>query len=222
MNSIERLHATLAAVCPILGVSVPSVGSSVGVVVSYDPAATAPQISAAQSALAAFNWSQSSQNTFQTQQDRTAAKAAFASSTDSLYKLLRCQSDIIRQQLDSGIRERLIVQTARADGRRVTVGLEQEPGSGGKESAQLTVKRLAGFRTRVIVASSTGSKEDRADMWSTLVNQNCFRMKPGPWNQTLLDEMRYFPLSTYKDQIDGGSVAFAVINSGTRRVGAAV
>lgn len=130
--------------------------------------------------------------------------------------------DIIRQQLDSGIRERLIVQTARADGRRVTVGLEQEPGSGGKESAQLTVKRLAGFRTRVIVASSTGSKEDRADMWSTLVNQNCFRMKPGPWNQTLLDEMRYFPLSTYKDQIDGGSVAFAVINSGTRRVGAAV
>lgn len=101
MNSIERLHATLAAVCPILGVSVPSVGSSVGVVVSYDPAATAPQISAAQSALAAFNWSQSSQNTFQTQQDRTAAKAAFASSTDSLYKLLRCQSDIIRQQLNT-------------------------------------------------------------------------------------------------------------------------
>lgn len=130
--------------------------------------------------------------------------------------------DIIRQQLDSGAREQLLLQTAKADGKRVRIGLEQEPGSGGKESAQLTVRRLSGlgFRTFVVLASSGGSKEDRADAWSSLVNQNSFKMRPGEWNQTFLDELRYFPLSTYKDQVDAGSVAFATITSGGRRVGA--
>lgn len=130
--------------------------------------------------------------------------------------------DVIRQQLDSGARERLIVQTAQLDGRRVTIGVEQEPGSGGKESAQATVARLAGYKTRVILASGAGSKEDRADIWSSLMNQGLFHMKPGIWNQTLLDELRYFPLSKYKDQVDGGSVAFATINQNVKRAGALV
>ncbi len=125
--------------------------------------------------------------------------------------------DVIRQQLDSGARERLIHQTAAADGKRVVVAIEQEPGSGGKESAQNTVRRLAGYRTRVVPA--VGSKEDRADMWSTLVNQGAFKMRAAEWNHVFLEEMRYFPLSTYKDQIDAGSVAFAAINNGTRRAG---
>lgn len=129
--------------------------------------------------------------------------------------------DIIRQQLDSGERERLLKQTAQADGKRVIVGLEQEPGSGGKESAELTVKRLAGWRTRVMIPGSEGSKEDRADAWSSLVNRGAFHMHPGDWNNELLDEMRYFPRSTFKDQVDAGSVAFYGLTSGHKLVGAA-
>src|SRR5262249_54420238 len=41
------------------------------------------------------------------------------------------------------------------------VGVEQEPGSGGKESAEATIRNLAGFR--VFADKVTGSKEVRAE-----------------------------------------------------------
>lgn len=126
--------------------------------------------------------------------------------------------DVRREQLDSGARERLITQTTKIDGRRVVVGLEQEPGSGGKESAQATVKRLAGYRVRVVPA--IGTKEERADAWSAMVNQEAFSMARADWNHTLLEEMRYFPFSTYKDQVDAGAGAFTILAAPVRRVGA--
>lgn len=126
--------------------------------------------------------------------------------------------NVKRGQWDSFEREQNIKQTAIADKRRTVIGIEQEPGSGGKESAQLTVKRLAGFRVRVIPA--VGSKEERADEWSTQVNAGNFRCAPGEWNEAFLDELKHFPLGTYKDQVDGGSVAFAISAKPTRKVGA--
>lgn len=125
---------------------------------------------------------------------------------------------VVRVQYDSAARERLILETAKRDGKRVIVAIEQEPGSGGKESAQNTVKRLAGYRVRVVPA--TGTKEDRADLWSTLVNAEAFKMVPADWNHDLIDEMKHFPNSKYKDQVDAGSVAFTVLAKPSRRVGA--
>ena len=127
--------------------------------------------------------------------------------------------DIRRDQLDSGARERLIVATAKMDGKKVVVGQEQEPGSGGKESAQATVKRLAGYRVRTVPA--VGSKEERADEWSSMVNIGAFKMKIAEWNTALLDEMRYFPFATYKDQVDAGAGAYTILANPGRRVGAA-
>lgn len=100
-SEIERLHAALAAVCPIAGVSVPTSGSGVGVQVSYSPSATGPQITAAQAALAAFDWSGASQTTWQTQQNRLQGKADMLSSTGSVYKLLRCMLEVLRQSLNA-------------------------------------------------------------------------------------------------------------------------
>lgn len=126
--------------------------------------------------------------------------------------------DIERVQFDSGEREKLIKNTADRDGKRVIIGVEQEPGSGGKESAQRTAKRLVGYRVKIIPA--IGSKEERADEWSTLVNQGCFRMREAPWNGPLLEEMKYFPHSKYKDQEDAGSIAFIVLSEPVKIVGA--
>jgi len=126
--------------------------------------------------------------------------------------------DVVRDQLDSGSREKLIKTTAEIDGKRVVVGLEQEPGSGGKESAAASVKRLVGFKTRVVRA--VGSKVDRADMWSTPVNQGVFRMKRGEWNSDFINELKFFPYSTYKDQVDAGSVSFVVLSNPAPVVGA--
>jgi predicted phage terminase large subunit-like protein len=126
--------------------------------------------------------------------------------------------DVVREQLDSGNREKLIKATTKMDGKKVIVGLEQEPGSGGKESAEATVKRLAGYRVRVVPA--VGSKEERADEWSWMVNVGAFKMKGADWNHDLIDEMRFFPHSKYKDQVDAGAGAYTILANPSKRVGA--
>lgn len=115
--------------------------------------------------------------------------------------------DIRRGQWDSSRREDIIKQTAENDGRGVSIGIEQEPGSGGKESAESTVRNLAGWK--VIIDRPVGDKVQRADPYSSQVNSGNVYMKPAPWNQDYLDEMKYFPDSRYKDQIDASSGAFA-------------
>jgi len=124
---------------------------------------------------------------------------------------------IEREQFDSAERERLIVSTANRDGKRVTIGIEQEPGSGGKESAQASVKRLAGYRVRIVRA--VGSKEDRADEWSTMINAGNFKMARADWNAILLDELQNFPRSKYKDQVDSGAGAYTVLANPETMVG---
>lgn len=126
--------------------------------------------------------------------------------------------NVVRGQWDSAEREATIKQTAIIDTKRVRIGIEQEPGSGGLESAQLTIKRLVGFKARAIPA--VGDKIDRADAWSTLVNARAFKMAPGPWNEDFIDELRYFPYSTYKDQADAGSGAHAMLAEPVPTIGA--
>lgn len=108
--------------------------------------------------------------------------------------------DVQRGQWDSYQREQRILDTARADGVRVMVGIEQEGGSGGKESAERTARALAGYVCRIVLP--TGDKVVRADPFSSMVNSGNVYMKIAPWNRAYLDEMKHFPLSRYKDQID--------------------
>lgn len=148
--------------------------------------------------------------------------------------------DVIRQQLDSYHRERLIRMTANMDGHGVTIGVEQEGGSGGLESAEGTMRRLLGFRVKAI--RPVGKKEIRADEFSTQVNAGnvylaCVQAGPGliegeskptgiagyiipSWHKPYLEEMKYFPLSRYKDQIDASAGAFTLLVGGAKiRVG---
>ena len=125
--------------------------------------------------------------------------------------------DLVRGQWESGSREKIIKNTAISDGRGVIIGIEQEPGSGGKQSAEATVKNLAGFRVRV--DRPTGDKTTRADPWSVQVNIGNVSMKPAPWNSDVVHEMAAFPVSKYKDIMDSGSGAFNILTTGGRRVG---
>lgn len=70
MTSAARLHQALAAVCPILGVAIQAEGSGS---FQADPSATAAQRSAAQSALASFDWSAAAEQNWIVQQQRDAA-----------------------------------------------------------------------------------------------------------------------------------------------------
>lgn len=120
--------------------------------------------------------------------------------------------DIVRGQWDAYRRERVILETAQLDGYGVTIGIEEEPGSGGKESSQSTVRRLKGYHVRVIkVGKSDGDKEQRADPFAVQVNAGHVYIAIGRWNDEYINEMKFFPRSRYKDQIDASSLAFNLL-----------
>lgn len=151
---------------------------------------------------------------------KKGSRAAFSVGA-KLHLLLPSQelilSDIIRVRVNSAEREQLILETAHRDGKEVIVGVEQEGGGGGKESAENTVKMLQGFRVRIIIPK--GDKELRADPFSVQVNNGALSIVLAEWNKAFLEEMAYFPNSTFKDQIDACSGAYTILSQGNNRVG---
>lgn len=132
--------------------------------------------------------------------------------------------DVKRGQWATEERESIIKETAQADGTDVSVYVEQEPGSGGKESAEGTIRNLAGFNAGADLPK--GDKPTRADPFSVQVNWGNVMLLRGEWNQAFIEECRFFPFGTYKDQVDAASSAFShlvstdearVIGGGRRR-----
>jgi predicted phage terminase large subunit-like protein len=114
--------------------------------------------------------------------------------------------NVKRGRWSSHERERIIKITADADGPGVEIWIEQEPGSGGKESAEGTIRNLAGFVVRA--ERPTGDKTFRADPYSVQVNNGAFLIVNADWNRDYIEEHRFFPFSTYKDQVDATAGAF--------------
>ena len=117
--------------------------------------------------------------------------------------------DVVTGQWRAERREAVIYQTARTDGHDVRVVIEQEPGSGGKESAENTVRNLKGYV--VDVDRPTGNKALRAEPLAAQVNIGNVSLLEGAWNKDFLDELRSFPKGRYKDQVDAASQAFAAL-----------
>lgn len=122
--------------------------------------------------------------------------------------------DVKRGQWASHERERIIRSTAEADGKNVIIWHEQEPGSGGKESAEQTTLNLAGFSAHA--ECPRGDKIFRADPFSVQVNNGNVMLLRGDWNHAFIEELRFFPFSTYKDQTDSAGMAFSKLSK--RRV----
>lgn len=128
--------------------------------------------------------------------------------------------DVKRGQWDSGEREDIILQTARADGKQVVVWMEVEPAGSGKEAFEGFSKRMAfnGFRAKGDLVR--GDKETRADTFSQIVNAGGVTLVPAPWNHVFIEEYRYFPNSRFKDQVDAGSGMFGSLSKARIRLGA--
>jgi predicted phage terminase large subunit-like protein len=88
----------------------------------------------------------------------------------------------------------------------------QEPGSGGKESAENTIRNLRGFK--VFADKVTGSKEVRAEPFAAQVQGGNVSMVAGTWQADYLDEMISFPNGKHRDQVDASSGAFNRLISG--------
>lgn len=87
-----------------------------------------------------------------------------------------------------------------------SIVVEQEPGTGGKESAENTIRNLAGFR--VWADRVTGSKEARAQPFVKQVQAGKVFLKAGPWVQAFLEECETWPTGKYNDQVDAAAGAF--------------
>jgi len=125
--------------------------------------------------------------------------------------------DILRGQWDSGSREKLIKQTAQMDTVDVVVGLEQEPGSGGKESAENSVRSLLGFVVDIDIPR--GDKVRRAGPFSTQVNSNNVYLAQADWNKAYINELALFPNGRFKDQVDASSGACSLLTAPRGRIG---
>jgi len=115
-------------------------------------------------------------------------------------------SDVIRGRWSAEVREQIIRSTAEADGSSVEIVHEQEPGSGGKDSAEATTRNLAGFSVRA--ERPIGNKIARADTLSVQVNLFNVMLLKGEWNREFIEEFRYFPFSKFMDQVDSASMGF--------------
>lgn len=124
--------------------------------------------------------------------------------------------DVVRGQWAAEERERKMRETAQADGRDVRVAIEQEPGSGGKESADATVKNLTGFVVEKDLPK--GNKIYRADPYSVQVNEGNVMLLRGDWNHEFIEEHRSFPFGKYKDQVDAAAAGFNKL-AGKREAG---
>lgn len=132
--------------------------------------------------------------------------------------------DVVHGQWESNAREATIKQTAQMDAgsvggdkNKTVIGVEQEPGSGGKDSALATVKNLAGYIVRL--DRPTGDKVVRADSFSVQVNGENVYMVEAPWNAKYIEELKHFPHSTYNDQVDASSGAFLMMTRDLKQSG---
>lgn len=123
--------------------------------------------------------------------------------------------DVVRGQWSAHEREKRIRQTAEMDGVGCHVWVEQEPGSGGKESAENTIRNLAGF---VIKSErATGEKSVRAQPYAAQVQGGNVKIVKADWNKDFLNEHETFPNGKYKDQVDAAAGAFNKLVSGHER-----
>jgi phage terminase large subunit-like protein len=127
--------------------------------------------------------------------------------------------DVTRGQWAAVKREAVIEQVAVEDGPDVMQWIEQEPGSGGKESAEATIERLSKVNIICQAERPVGDKFFRADPFSVAWNRGQVWMVKAKWNKPFLDELANFsPSATYKDQVDAAGAAYSKvhkINGGT-------
>ena len=117
--------------------------------------------------------------------------------------------DVLRGQWSALQREQRVMQAAIADREvcpRYQIWFEQEPGSGGKESAEDSVRRFKAFDVRL--DKVTGSKEVRAEPYAAQVQAGQVSIKAAEWNREFLDEHEQFPMGKFKDQVDATAGAF--------------
>ena len=107
------------------------------------------------------------------------ARTAGCASPEAPRALLRRAGN--RRSLVGPTARAIMRQTAEADGRGVSIWIEQEPGSGGKESAETSVRNLAGFSVHPDRVS--GDKVSAPDPSPPRPRPATCKLVRGAWNR---------------------------------------
>ena len=130
----------------------------------------------------------------------------FARASDGTYYV----ENVIRGQWGDFDRERIIRETAIADNRRyktagrrapVSIIFEQEPGSGGKQSAAMTARTLEGFQ--FYIEKPVTNKVARARPLASYFKAGQVRLVRADWNRAYVEELVAFrDKNSQADQVD--------------------
>lgn len=119
--------------------------------------------------------------------------------------------DVQRVRVKGDKVEELIGRTAREDGPAVSIRMEQEPGSAGKNLVDQYARYVVhGYDFAGIRA--TGDKVTRSRPFAAAVANGNVRVVRGSWLTAWLDEMSSFPeASNHDDQVDSSVGAFSFL-----------
>ncbi len=109
--------------------------------------------------------------------------------------------DIVRRRGSPHEIEQLIANTAHADGRSVTIGIEQEPAAAGIALMDHYRRNvLEGYTVKAL--RPTGNKTTRAQPLASAAEAGYIRLIDAAWNDPFIEEAVLFPQGPHDDQID--------------------
>jgi predicted phage terminase large subunit-like protein len=119
--------------------------------------------------------------------------------------------DVKRARVKPGGVDKLVTETAEADGTEIPIVFEQEPGSSGKQMIHEWQRKLAAHSVRG--QRSDSAKEIRAAPVASRCESGKLKLLEAPWNAEFLDELEDFPppKGGHDDQVDGLSGAYRAL-----------
>ena len=118
--------------------------------------------------------------------------------------------DMVRARANPGDVEKMLLNTASQDGKRVRIGFGQDPGQAGKSQAQYLVRALCNFT--VTSTPESGDKMTRFGPFSSQCRAGNVRVKRAYWNDELFRVLEGFPDLAHDDEVDACSGAYELLN----------
>jgi predicted phage terminase large subunit-like protein len=126
--------------------------------------------------------------------------------------------DMVRGRANPGDVERLLLDTAAQDGKRVRIGFGKDPGQAGKSQALHLVRALSGFTAAP--SAESGDKATRFGPFSSQCRAGNVKILRGPWNEDLFRVLEGFPDLAHDDEVDACSGALEMLNPDMKSYGA--
>jgi predicted phage terminase large subunit-like protein len=117
---------------------------------------------------------------------------------------------MVRRRANPGDVDRLLLNTATQDGKRVRIGFGKDPGQAGKSQALHLVRAFSGFT--VTPAADSGDKLTRFGPFSSQCLAGNVKILRGPWNEDLFRVLEGFPDLAHDDEVDACSGALEMLN----------